>query len=174
MASTSDSNRLKRAFGPNLPIVEATVALRFTVLHKHFKGSVAKNALCCAIANALGGTDVAVLRTYTFIRSVYKGKDVVMKYQNGAAANAFIQMFDAGMRVTKPVPVVLLPVPETHRAASLAKRHQRRVAAKVDGEFVRAYRKPSLKVGKVVIAHGTQRVVVVDKSHRCATRYISL
>lgn len=169
-AFTQDTRRMLAVFGPALKIIEAKTALRTTIMPRHSKNATPGNGMCCAIAKALGGADVAVLRTFTFIREA--GATYVTKYQNGADAEAFTSMFDKGMVMTKPIDVVFLPVPVTHRKANLAKRHQRRKseAARL-GYTPRAYRKPSVKTATIVIAKGRSRIAVHDKSQRCATRY---
>lgn len=174
--TTSDYQKLAVIFGPNIPIIEATLPLRLEVMPHHANGAVESDGLCCVLAKALGGASVAVLRCKTYILTERGRKTVVMKYSNGESAAAFIQLFDRGVRLTKSLLVEFLPIPPTHKRVFLQARHRERMVEKgTTGKVTRAYTKPSTRVIQhVEVQRGRRRVLITDGSYRCAVRYKAL
>lgn len=137
ITSTSDSEYLARVFGPGLAVIEAVNAKRATVLPAHMKGALPESAICCGIAKALGGADVAIFRTCSYVKERMASKWVVTRYKNGDDAQSFIRLFDKatgrgkpGIKLTAPVSITLLPVPPSQLKAAMAKRGKQRRRAK--------------------------------------------
>ncbi len=162
--STSDSNQLKRIFGANMPLLDATVNLKITVKPSDLKGAKPKSAVCCGIAKAAGGTDVAIFRSIAYFKEQEGRRTVIRKYANGEDARAFIRMFDGtrnGFKLAAPMTVTFLPVPPSHTQKAMAQRHaQKRVT----------YSKTSKRAKTVTVNRG-KRMVILDRSRNCAARY---
>jgi hypothetical protein len=164
---------MKRVFGAETKIMDAKIAMKLLILPQHTAKGKKDSAVCCGIAQALGGKDVAVLRTTTYV----KEGNVVRKYKNGEDAMAYIKLFDhGGLKMTQPMQITLLPVPPSHTRAAYLKRRaalKKRIAS---GKPPRAYAKPTMAKGSKVRIYQptTHRTVLVDGKNRCAVRYQTL
>lgn len=126
--TTTDSTRLRAAFGSSFPIIDATDALTITVRPHHVRGATLKSAPCCGIAKALG-TKVAILRSCAYVLD--EPAKVILHYKHSDSAKAFVSMFDQGAlkSISAPVKVTLLPPPPSQARGANRRRHKAKMAA---------------------------------------------